>query len=86
MPQEPVTLPNAWNKGGHFVAFWRQTFAVAEADVRKLRHDPVELLTRMTQPALWQSIFGSGVDFAVMLAILALLITIAAKLYPNIIN
>ena len=33
-----------------------------------------------------QSIFGSGVDFAVMLAILALLIVIATKLYPNIIN
>jgi ABC-2 type transport system permease protein len=58
MSQEPVTLPNAWNRGGHFVAFWRQTFAVAEADVRKLSHDPVELLTRMTQPALWLLVFG----------------------------
>lgn len=33
-----------------------------------------------------QSIFGSGVDFAMMPAILALLITIATKLYPSIIN
>jgi len=33
-----------------------------------------------------QSVFGLGTDFAVMVAILALLITIATKLYPNIIN
>lgn len=58
MQQEPVTPPNEWNRSGHFVAFWGQTFAVAEADVRKLRHDPLELLTRMTQPALWLLVFG----------------------------
>jgi ABC-2 type transport system permease protein len=40
------------------IAFTRQTFAVAEADIRKLVHDPVELLTRMVQPALWLLIFG----------------------------
>jgi ABC-2 type transport system permease protein len=33
-------------------------FAVAESDVRKLRHDPAELLTRMVQPMLWLLIFG----------------------------
>jgi ABC-2 type transport system permease protein len=38
--------------------FARQTLAVAEADIRKLIHDPVELLTRMVQPALWLLIFG----------------------------
>jgi ABC-2 type transport system permease protein len=38
--------------------FGRQTFAVAEADVRKLVHDPVELFTRMVQPVLWLVIFG----------------------------
>ncbi|MGD0962896.1 MAG: ABC transporter permease [Candidatus Acidiferrales bacterium] len=41
--------------GGEFA---RQTLAVAEADIRKLIHDPVELLTRMVQPALWLLIFG----------------------------
>lgn len=35
-----------------------QMLAVAEADVRKLRHDPSELITRMAQPALWLLIFG----------------------------
>lgn len=38
--------------------FARQTLAVAEADIRKLIHDPVELFTRMIQPALWLLIFG----------------------------
>jgi ABC-2 type transport system permease protein len=33
-----------------------------------------------------QSVFGLGVDFAVMVAILVLLIAIATRLYPNIIN
>jgi len=40
------------------IDFWRQTFAVAEADIRKLIHDPLELLTRMTQPVLWLLVFG----------------------------
>ncbi len=35
-----------------------QTLAVAEAEVRKLRHDPVELLTRAIQPTLWLLVFG----------------------------
>ncbi|ADU51788.1 ABC-2 type transporter [Thermaerobacter marianensis DSM 12885] len=39
-------------------AFVRQTLAVVEAEVRKLRHDPVELVTRAVQPALWVLVFG----------------------------
>jgi ABC-2 type transport system permease protein len=38
--------------------YMRQTMAVAESDVRKLMHDPVELFTRMVQPVLWLLIFG----------------------------
>ena len=40
------------------VLFFRQISAVSEADLRKLIHDPVELLTRMVQPLLWLTIFG----------------------------
>ena len=40
------------------ITFVLQTLAVAEADIRKLVHDPVELLTRMVQPVLWLLIFG----------------------------
>jgi len=31
---------------------------IAEMEVRKLRHDPTELLTRAVQPVLWLLIFG----------------------------
>jgi len=36
----------------------RSTMVVVEMDFRKLRHDPIELLTRAIQPALWLLIFG----------------------------
>jgi ABC-2 type transport system permease protein len=38
--------------------FGLQTFAVADADIRKLRHDPFELATRAVQPVLWLVLFG----------------------------
>ena len=31
---------------------------IAELEVRKLRHDPTELITRAMQPALWLLVFG----------------------------
>ena len=36
----------------------QSTMVVVEMDLRKLRHDPTELLTRAIQPALWLLIFG----------------------------
>lgn len=48
----------ASNKARRLADGLAQTLAVAEADVRKLRHDPWELVTRMAQPALWLLIFG----------------------------
>ena len=42
-------------RGVHFL---EKTLAIAEMEVRKLRHDPTELLTRAVQPALWLLIFG----------------------------
>ena len=38
--------------------FVRQSLAIADAEVLKLRRDPTELLTRAVQPALWLVIFG----------------------------
>ena len=35
-----------------------QTYAVAAAEVQKLRHDPLELATRAVQPLLWLLLFG----------------------------
>ncbi|MBE0069552.1 ABC transporter permease [Thermoanaerobacterium thermosaccharolyticum] len=36
------------------------SFTIAEMEVRKLRHDPTELLTRAVQPVLWLLIFGQA--------------------------
>src|ERR1017187_8613901 len=57
MSPKPASPPAGWNSS---VAplFFQQMSAVAEADIRKLIHDPVELLTRMVQPVLWLTIFG----------------------------
>jgi ABC-2 type transport system permease protein len=44
---------------GHTVLnFFEKTLIIAEIDLRKLRHDPTELITRAIQPALWLLIFG----------------------------
>ena len=49
---------NAWAEPFPGANYLRQTLAVAEADIRKLVHDPIELFTRMVQPVLWLLIFG----------------------------
>lgn len=38
--------------------FLVQTYAVADMEIRKLRHDPSELLTRAFQPVIWLLLFG----------------------------
>ncbi len=35
-----------------------KTFVIAGLELRKLRHDPTELITRAVQPSLWLLIFG----------------------------
>jgi ABC-2 type transport system permease protein len=40
------------------VDFIKKIFVIAELEVRKLKHDPTELLTRAAQPALWMLVFG----------------------------
>ena len=47
-----------WDKRTAIVDFVRDTFALADVELRKLRRDPVELLTRAIQPALWLLVFG----------------------------
>ncbi len=38
--------------------FVDKVFIIANMEIRKLRHDPTELLTRAVQPALWLLVFG----------------------------
>jgi len=44
--------------GDRVTDYATQVFAVAVAEVQKLRHDPVELATRAVQPVLWLLLFG----------------------------
>jgi ABC-2 type transport system permease protein len=53
--------PGAWADGGparSLVLFVYKTYVVAELEIRRLKHDPTELVTRAVQPALWLLIFG----------------------------
>lgn len=38
--------------------FIRKTWVIAEFEIRKILHDPTEVLTRAVQPALWLLVFG----------------------------
>jgi ABC-2 type transport system permease protein len=40
------------------IGFIHKTLVIAELEVRKLHHEPTELITRAVQPALWLLIFG----------------------------
>src|SRR5215471_5991571 len=50
--------PDAWDKTNVVSDFLRDTLALADVELRKLRRDPAELVTRAIQPALWLLIFG----------------------------
>lgn len=50
IPTNPLTV---------IAAFVRKTLAITELEVRKLRHDSTELVTRAIQPVLWLLLFGS---------------------------
>ena len=40
------------------IPFIRKSFVIAELEIRKILHDPTEIITRAVQPALWILIFG----------------------------
>ena len=40
-------------------AFFSKTLAITEFEIRKLRHDSTELITRAIQPVLWLLLFGA---------------------------
>jgi ABC-2 type transport system permease protein len=55
----PPLLRRTRSALGHAVAaFVSQVFTIAWAETRKLRRDPMELLTRAVQPVLWLGVFG----------------------------
>lgn len=55
-------LPQAQNPFQTLTEFLRKTLVITELEVRKLRHDPTDLVTRAIQPVLWLLIFGQVVS------------------------
>ncbi|MGM9497758.1 ABC transporter permease [Desertifilum tharense IPPAS B-1220] len=58
--QKPVAPPNVWDRSLGFAItnFINKVGVVTELEIRKLRHDPSQLITRAVQPTLWLLIFG----------------------------
>jgi ABC-2 type transport system permease protein len=55
----PAALHAAWSDSfGGAIEFVRQVIAVADGELRKLRRDPTEVITRSVQPILWLLVFG----------------------------
>lgn len=54
-PKPGATLPAWVNAATRWLG---QCLTLAEMELRKLRRDPTELLTRAIQPALWLMVFG----------------------------
>jgi ABC-2 type transport system permease protein len=52
-PEAPIAASRAG-----LVRYCGNVLAVAQMEVRKLRHDPAELATRAIQPMLWLLVFG----------------------------
>jgi len=55
---EHAAPPVAWAEPGPALRFLSDTITIADAEVRKLIHDPFELATRAIQPILWLVVFG----------------------------
>ena len=61
MSERPGAARRSMPRGRFLVAvanYATQVLAVADAEARKLRHDPWELLSRAIQPVLWLVLFG----------------------------
>ncbi len=53
-----VTQPGTTSPLAELINFVKKTMTIAEWEVRKLRHDATDLVTRAVQPVLWLLIFG----------------------------
>jgi ABC-2 type transport system permease protein len=58
VPAEALGSMDNRRGSGALAEFATQVFAVADAEFRKLRHDPLELFSRTAQPVLWLVVFG----------------------------
>lgn len=65
--EAPPMPPSAKKTASRLKEAVAKSFAIADMEVRKLRHDPTELATRAVQPALWLLIFGEVMNQARMI-------------------
>jgi ABC-2 type transport system permease protein len=55
---ERAARPVAWAEPPAAARFFLDMWTVAQGELRKVAHDPTELLTRAVQPILWLLVFG----------------------------
>jgi ABC-2 type transport system permease protein len=55
---ERAARPAVWAEPRSAVRFLLDAWTVAQGELRKVVHDPTELLTRAVQPVLWLLVFG----------------------------
>ncbi len=53
-----ILSPVSIRPHGGVIAFFKKAFTITELEVRKLRHDPTDIIMRTVQPALWLLVFG----------------------------
>jgi ABC-2 type transport system permease protein len=59
MTHAELVRPNILIRGFSAVAYFvRKTLNILEMEMRKLRHEPMDLLTRAAQPFIWLVVFG----------------------------
>jgi len=60
LPSDLADLPGSGTVNSliHIIRFVKKTLVIAELEVRKLSHDPTEVILRGVQPMLWLLIFG----------------------------
>jgi ABC-2 type transport system permease protein len=55
---ERAARPTAWAEPGPIARYVEDALTVTRAELLKIRHDPVEIATRASQPLLWLLVFG----------------------------
>jgi ABC-2 type transport system permease protein len=55
---ERAERPSAWAEPGPIQRYAEDVLTVTRAELLKIRHDPVEMLSRASQPLLWLLVFG----------------------------
>ena len=58
---ERAARPTGWAEPGPAARFVEDAWTITRAELLKIRHDPVEIASRASQPLLWLLVFGQVV-------------------------